>query len=258
MSGLGRYANVLRLFDESKSAWTVPEISAALRVPASTIYRTVRELGAENLLEPSIEGHYRLGAAFIEFDRLVRMTDPIYQAGTALLQELAAQARIPCVAVLARLYGDTVMCVADAVSADRLIRTSYERGRPRPLTRGATSKVILAQMPARKLTRLLVTQYDAKHPFVPSEGEFREELSAIRRRGYCVTRGDVDKGLVGIAAPVSLPEQALSASLSLIVEAKTLDDPTERRLVLLLVSSASLMTEQLRRRDKPHKQAVAS
>jgi DNA-binding IclR family transcriptional regulator len=250
MSGLGRYVKVLRLFGEGKSDWTMPEISSALGVPTSTVYRTVRDLVAENLLEPATEAHYRLGAAFVEFDRLVRVTDPLYQAGTTLLHEVAVQARLPCVAVLARLYGDTVMCVADAASADCSLGISYERGRPRPLTSGATSKVILAQLRPRRLKRLLATaQHESKRPFGRSESEFRDELAGIRRRGYCVTRGEVDKGLTGIAAPVALPAQALTASLSLVVDTKTLDDPTERRLVLLLVSSASLLTEQLRHQE---------
>jgi DNA-binding IclR family transcriptional regulator len=63
MSGLGRYVKVLRLFGEPKSNWTMPEISAVLGVPTSTIYRTVRELVAENLLEPATDAHYRLGSA---------------------------------------------------------------------------------------------------------------------------------------------------------------------------------------------------
>lgn len=129
MSGLSRYVKVLRLFGDTKSNWTVPEISIALNIPASTVYRTIRELVAESLLEPAADAHYRLGAAFVEFDRLVRVTDPLYQAGTVLLKELAAQARIPCVAVLARLYGETVMCVADAASADRT-NTHELRARP--------------------------------------------------------------------------------------------------------------------------------
>jgi DNA-binding IclR family transcriptional regulator len=74
----------------------------------------------------------------------------------------------------------------------------------------------------------------------------RDELGAIRKRGYCVTRGEVDKGLVGLAVPVALPEQALVASLSLVVNGADLDDAGERRLVLMLVSSASLLTEALR------------
>jgi DNA-binding IclR family transcriptional regulator len=248
MSGLNRFVGVLRLFSETKSDWTVPEMSDALGIPASTVYRTVRELLAASFLEPATEGHYRLGSAFIEFDRLIRITDPLVHAGGALLREVATQARIPCVAVLCRLYGETVMCIADETSREAPIRTSYERGRPRPLTYGATSKVILAQLPTRRLNKLLVQKppENAGHPFAMSASELRDELSAIRKRGYCVTRGEVDKGLMGLAVPVAIPEHALVASLSLVVNGADLDDAGERRLVLMLVSSASLLTEALR------------
>jgi len=93
-----------------------------------------------------------------------------------LLQDMARQAGVPCVGVLARLFGDTVMCVADTLPSDNGIRTSYERGRPRPLTRGATSKVILAQLPARRLNRLL-------------EAERRVRIVGMRRTPpICATR----------------------------------------------------------------------
>jgi len=250
MSGLSRYVDVLRLFGESRSEWTVPDISEAIGVPASTVYRTVRELVAENFLEASTEANYRLGPAFIEFDRLIRLTDPLAAIGTSLLRECALQARLPCAAVLARLYGDTVMCVADVTAKDAAIPTSYERGRPRPLLQGATSKAILAQLPTRKLTRLLA-DHAPRRKFEPTTEELREQLAAVRKRGYCVTRGEVDKGLMGIAAPVTLPERGLVASLSVIVEAAAVDDAVERRLVLLVVSTASLLTEELKRIAAP-------
>lgn len=246
VSGLSRYMNILRLFDELRSEWTISDMATSLATPASTVYRTVREMVAGQLLEPSTEAHYRLGACFIEFDRLVRVTDPLYWLGTTILREVALQARIPCQAVLARLYGDTVMCVAEASTADNF-QTSFERGRPRPLTRGATSKVILARLPGRRLSRLLA-QVDAERaPFDASADDIRSELAAIRKRGYSVTRGEVDKGLVGIAAPVAIPESAVLGSISLVVEAARLDDALERRLVLLVVSSASLLMEQVPR-----------
>ena len=93
MSSLNRYIAVLRLFGEMKDDWTVPEMADALTIPASTVYRTVRELLSASFLEPAQEGHYRLGSAFIEFDRLIRVTDPLVRKGTALLDEVAAQAR---------------------------------------------------------------------------------------------------------------------------------------------------------------------
>lgn len=249
MSGLSRYMRLLRLFDEASSEWTVADLAAALSAPASTVYRAVRDMVAEGLLEAGGEARYRLGPGFIAFDRLIRVTDPLYRIGTELLRDVALQARLPCVAVLARLHGDEVMCIAEAATPDHGVRTSYERGRPRPLTRGATSKVILAQVPAKRLARLLVEASEAG-PFAKTPAELREELSLIRKRGYAVTRGEVDKGLIGIAASVAVPERGLIGSLSLVVEEAALDAKAERRLVLLTVSSASLLTGELALRPR--------
>jgi DNA-binding IclR family transcriptional regulator len=245
MSGIDRYINVLNLFTTEKSMWTVQEISAALDVPASTTYRTIRELARVNMLEPALEGYYRLGPAFIEFDRRTRLTDPLVQAGVPMLTDIAHHAGLPCVAVLSRLYGDTVMCVADIRSAGSAVQTSYERGRPRPLTRGATSKVILAQLPTRRLNKLLAGADVVDRPLSPSDAAFREELASIRRNGYCVARGEVDEGRVGVAVPIYIPEHALVASVSLVIDAASSNESIERRLVLLLVSSAALLKEQL-------------
>jgi DNA-binding IclR family transcriptional regulator len=243
--GLSRYVTVLRLFGEKRSEWTVLEIAEALQVPASTIYRTVREMLAAEFLEPANEARYRLGACFIEFDRLVRVTDPLYSLGSVVLRDVVDQARVPCVAVLARLYDDTVMCIADCRSAEAGVYTSYERGLPRPLTRGATSKVILAQLPPRRLAKLLDNGAKKAIPLAKTENKFRDELLTIRKRGYSITRGEVDRQVVGIAAPVSVPQRALIGSLSLVVAASTLSSTLERRLLLLVISSAKLLSAEL-------------
>lgn len=244
MPGLARYVRILRLFGVEHDAWTVPGIASALAMPPSTIYRIVREMIGSGFLEAANDSHYRLGPCFIEFDRLIRVTDPLHEAGTPLLREIVMQVRAPCIAVLARLYNDTVMCVADAASPDARVRTSYERGRPRPLTRGATSKAILAQLPPRRLSRLLAQEGDGP-PVSGGPAALQNELASIRKRGFSITRGEVDRGLMGIAAPVSLPSRGLVGSLSLVLDAAATDSALERRLAMLVVSTASLLTEDL-------------
>jgi len=147
---------------------------------------------------------------------------------------------VASVALLARLYGDRVMCAADAKQADVSIKTSYERGRPMPLTRGATSKAILSQLPSRRLGKLL-----DKSKITTDKDSFITELTAVRRRGFCVTRGEVDKGLVGIAVPVSCPGQAIAASLSLVIADRDYTATTERRIVMLLIASADLLRHRI-------------
>lgn len=248
MSGFDRFPRVLRLFSDREPVWTVQAISDALNVPQSTVYRTVRDLMKAGFLETATGATYRLGAAFSEFDRIIRLTDPLVQAARPMLHDVVMQAHTPCVGLVSRVYNGTVMCVADEISGDVEFRSSYERGRPMPLTRGATSKIILANLPTRQLNRLLTADLDREPagPFRRNADEFRGHLADIRKRGYCVTRGEIDPGKVGLAAPVIVPELGIFGSLSLVTEAKSLEDAVERRLVLLVVSSASLLTETLR------------
>lgn len=104
------------------------------------------------------------------------------------------------------------MCVAEAHTLDQ--RTSYERGKPMPIVRGATSKAILASMATRKRTKLLGEVFDDEAA-IPEE--LLTELSHIRRTSLSVTRGEVDSGMVGIAVPVKNDDLGINASLSFVV-----------------------------------------
>ena len=224
LAGFGRFLAVLRLFDEAASAWTVPAMAEAVGVPASTVYRTVRDLVAGGFLEPAAEAAYRLGPAFIEFDRSLRLTDPLVVAGRPVLRDVVAQARAPCVALLSRFYNGAVMCVADETAAGAPFRSSYERGRPMPLASGATSKVILAHLPPRQFSKL------AQGGDLPGDPDaLRRELVDIRKRGYCSTANEIDPGLAGIAAPVILKSAGIVASLSLVADDALLDEGQRRR-----------------------------
>ncbi|MBN9080011.1 MAG: hypothetical protein BGP04_04870 [Rhizobiales bacterium 62-17] len=243
MAGFSRFLGVLRLFTPDTAAWTVPALAEATGVPASTVYRTVRDLVAGGFLEPAAEASYRLGPAFIEFDRSLRLTDPLVVAGRPVLHDVVMQAHVPCVAMLARFYNGSVMCVADEAAADTPFRSSYERGRPMPLVRGSTSKVILAHLPTRQFNKLI------ENAGLDNKAEaLRTELADIRKRGFCSTASEIDPGLAGISAPVILKDAGLVASLSIVAHDAGIDEGQRRRLILLVVSAASLLAEDLRHR----------
>jgi DNA-binding IclR family transcriptional regulator len=244
MSGVDRYIAALKQFDEHHAVRTVQELADSLGVPASTVYRTVRDLVRGGFLARASEGRYRLGTAFIEFDRVLRLTDPLVRHGQVALQDFVAHVDIDSVGLLCSLYADHVMCVANAVAKAPTFSSSYERGRPMPVVRGATSKVILAQLPTRQLNKLL-----GRHVLpqaVQSPQELRAELSLVKKQGFCISRGEIDEGLVGIAVPIIVPSSEVIASISIVVAEKDLNDVTERRLIMMLITSASLLIAKLR------------
>jgi DNA-binding IclR family transcriptional regulator len=248
MAGLERYLRILKLFDQDAGEWTVPGMAKAIDVPASTVYRIVRELVAQGFLDQSVETRYRLGAAFIEFDRRVRLTSPLIRFGEPILEQLARNVDTPAVAVLAQMYNDQVICVADVHTAGRKVQSSYERGKPMPLLRGATSKAILAQLSSRELQKLLVasttpdSQYDIPH--------LRQELKGLLKRGFCVTHGEVDPDLVGIAAPVFHQGSGIAASLSLVVRADDYTRHHDHHFIMNVAPAARLLSDALDRSGK--------
>lgn len=242
MAGLDRFVEILRLFDERKPNWTIQEMAVAVDVPASTVYRTVRELVGQGFLDPSLEAHYRLGAAFIEFDRRLRICDPLIREGEPILGDVLHAAGIAGVAIIARLYRDQVICVADDRSPGANIATSYERGRPMPLLRGATSKAILAQLPRARLNKIL----NGSGEDHAQQQDDISALTAIRRQGYAITRGEVDSDLVGISVAISCPEAAINASMSLIVRGQDSSEAIERRLLMTLMPAADMLGQKLR------------
>lgn len=232
--GIARYTRIMSLFDEAASTWTVTDISDALDTSASTIYRQVRELVAAGFLEHTVEARLRLGPVFIEYARRIRMTDPLILSGVEPMQSALVHVGVPCTAVLARLYGPTVMCVAQERSANAVFHTSYELGRPMPLVRGATSKAVLSTLAPRALTKLLGAQLTEPE----QRDALKAELALIRKTGYCLTRGEVDSELVGLATPVANAPMGITASFSFILHASVLNPQIEKRLQALATSTA--------------------
>lgn len=236
MAGFDRYNNMLKLFLSEETSWTVAELAEALETSPSNVYRTVRELVEAGFLESTRESRYRLGPIFLEFEHRLRETDPLVRSGGVFLRTLVEQAGQPCAAVLARLYGRRVMCVAEAHTLDQ--RTSYERGKPMPIIRGATSKAILASMTTRKRNKLLTEVFDADTA-IPDD--LVTELNQIRRTGLSVTRGEVDSGMMGISVPVKNDDLGINASLSFVVCQSDTIEGRVPRLASLLTSHAALI-----------------
>ena len=231
--GITRYMRILDLFGPAHPVWSVAEMSAALDTSASTLYRLVREMVAVGLLEGTVESRYRLGPLFIEYDRRVRLTDPLIRSGTTFLEPLVAQVGLPCSAILARLHGGKVMCVAERRHPNAAFETSYHMGNPMPLARGATSLAVLSTLPKKQMLALVGD--DAPDSLGAS-------LGTLRKQGILITSGHVDQGLTGIAAPVQNRALGIHASLSVIIETQLLT-PDGRAHFATAVATTARMIE---------------
>ncbi len=247
MSSADRLLALLDLFSDEKSVWTAEDAAAALEVSVSTSYRYIRSLCEAEMLVPVTGDGYRLGPAILKYDRLIRVTDPLLEAARPIVVQLAKDAGEARTVFLSRLYRDTVMCVLHGGGAGATQNISYERGRPMPMFRGATSKIILAHLPRRTLKRL----YEAKAELIAESmgvrewREFLDILREIRRVGHCRAEGEVDPGIAGIAAPVFDDHGCVTGSLTITGNASHMSVLEANQLAELVTNCAEAVTVKL-------------
>jgi DNA-binding IclR family transcriptional regulator len=205
-----RILAILDLFSEDRPEWTPDGLMERLGYSRPTLYRYLKTLKDAGFLVSLPQAGYTLGPRVTELDFLMQRSDPLIRAGAPHLRRLAAT--FPSSAFLVRWYGRRILCVASEVSA-REPRSSYPRGRPMPLGRGAISKAIMANLPRRE-REALVSDFLAEFRRAGTGGtaaEVLEELRAVRRAGVAVARGEVTPGVVGVAAPVMADRMPIAA-----------------------------------------------
>jgi DNA-binding IclR family transcriptional regulator len=243
---------VLDQFGPDQAVIRVDDLQARLGYTKSTAYRYVKTLCDAGLLAQAAQGRYSLGPRIVELERLMRIADPLLQAGEAVLPALAAEEPNSMV-LLCSLYRDKVLCVhregPEAIEAGgRFIRILRARGLPLPLFQGAASLAILASLPTPRI-RPLVLQRQAEMAAAglgADWAEIRQRLGRIRRDGHVTTVGRFNRHLAAVSVPVrSRDGFQVAGSLTRIMAAEEYATQDAGRLVRQLQAGAAQLSSRL-------------
>lgn len=238
---------ILSLFSVERSQLTVEQVARELGSSVSTTYRYFRSLASAGLIEQASGGRYILGPAAVQLDWLIRRTDPMIHAAAPAMYLLGGAVEIPAVILLCRLYRGQIMCTAQTAIRAPHFASSYQRGKPMPLIRGAASKVILANMPAATAKRLY-NQHDAEMAAAGLGDDWpavRTSLKAIQSAGICTTSGEIDYGLTGIAAPILGVEATPAGCIAIVVATATLRQKSTASLSNLVQTAGAQISASL-------------
>ena len=240
MNSADRVLAILTLFNHDERIWTAEAIARHFAVSVSQAYRYCKSLVDAGLLDPCSPGGYMLGPAFLEYERLMQMSDPLISAAHPVMIGLVDHAPPGATVLVSKLYHSRVMCMDQIASQGPQRAISFERGRPMPLLWGATSKAILAYMSPRDLARVYRMEGDATEKGLqkPALADLKAELAEIRRLGFCVARGEVDADRAAVAAPIFGDKGVVIGSLTTAVKIETAERRIVRRLASLMVVSA--------------------
>jgi DNA-binding IclR family transcriptional regulator len=200
-NSLERVLAVLEVFSEARLEWMPEDLMRELGYSRPTLYRYLKILKDAGFLMSTRNAGVTLGPKVVELDYLTRKSDPLVLQGLPHLKHLTA--RYSCTAMVLRWYGNKILCVVSESSAKDPI-SSYPRGRPMPLGRGAIARSIMAFLPKRQLLPLIERNLDDLRSvgLGHTTSDVRGSLKKVRKAGFSVAYGEVTPGAIGIAAPV--------------------------------------------------------
>ena len=241
-NSLERVLAVLEVFSEERLEWMPDDLMRELGYSRPTLYRYLKILKDAGFLMSSRNSGVTLGPKVVELDYLTRRSDALVLHGVPYLKELTAA--YSCTAMILRWYGNKILCVVSESSTKNPI-SSYPRGRPMPLGRGAIARSIMAFLPRPQLLPLVERNLvDLRSVGLGDTAEdVLKSLKKVRKAGFSVAYGEVTPGAVGIAAAIfddrhyPIASVCVTISGSLVTGALIDQIGTEVRLAALQISA---------------------
>ena len=214
LSSVQNAMRLLKAFSDDKYELGVSELAKHLQVAKSTAFRLAAALVHEHVLEQNAEtGKYRLGLVLFELGSLVRRK-----------MDVSTEAR-PFLRALTDSTGETAhLAVIDhhsAVYTNRVesrqaIRTAYGLGTRAPLHCTALGKALLAFQPRDFIEQVIAAGLPRRtQNTITGPHALRQELAAIRSRGYAIEDEESEIALRSIAAAVYDDRARVVASIGI-------------------------------------------
>jgi IclR family transcriptional regulator, acetate operon repressor len=201
-SGVERALDVLRCFGRSgQMTMGVTEIADELGLSKAVVHRTLSAFRSRGFLEIEESTHrYRLGPEIVLLGLRYLDQIDVRSLGRQTLNDLVAATNET--ATLSVRVGSTRVYI-DQVTPNRDVKMVVQLGEPFPLHAGASSKALLAFLPAGDQEEYLAGSLSAMTPHtITDPGRLREELEAIRVAGFAVSFSERDASAGSVAAPV--------------------------------------------------------
>lgn len=205
-----RVVTVLDLLGAERDGLGVREIGRRLSVHPSTASRLLGTLAAAGLIDrDEATARYRLGARIVGLAAVAVDRLPVVSQARPELEHLSA---VTAETVnLAIRDGAHVVYVDQVTPAQTVVMASWV-GRRSPVHASSSGKVLLAFGDARARDMLARRRLEAlTSRTVTDPARLADVLRQVRRQGYAASVGELEDGLVTIAAPVLADGSAVAA-----------------------------------------------
>lgn len=205
-----RVAVTLELLAAAPDGLSVTDVARELGVHKATASRLLATLARRNLVERDAASlRYRVGTALVSMAGSAVIRLPVISQARPELEQLTARtSETSNLAVLDRFH---VVYIDQVTPVETVVMASWV-GRRSPAHASSSGKVLLAFGDDKQIEGVLARPLESLTPkTVTDPARLRSVLEQTRDRGYARSTGELEDGLVTIAAPVIVGGKAVAA-----------------------------------------------
>lgn len=201
LSSVANAMRLLKAFSDDEFEIGISALAKRLGLAKSTAHRLASTLVRERLLERSAhDGKYRLGLLLFELGSLVRRKMDVSTEARPLLKALMEKTGET---VHLGVLDDQSVLYVNRIESRRAIRMGFGLGFRAPLHCTALGKALLAFRPPPFIEAVIAGGLAKRTDrTIAAPQALRQELAAVRARGYAVEDEEIEAGLRSIAAAV--------------------------------------------------------
>ena len=244
-----RAVAVLKCFDDQKPEWTLAELTRALDLNKTTLFRLLSALESEGLVARGSGGEsYVLGPELVAMaGYALRNIDLRFLARSTL--EMLAESSGET-ASLEILSGDE-MVIIDEIIGEHLVSGVRSIGTRWPLHGTSTGLALLASWPQQKRDDYFKRELSAITPHTITDPEALKCLLAqFSDQGYALSDEMLETGLVAIGAPIINVDGQAKAAISVYGPKNRLDNENIKMAAGLVRDAAFDLSARLGYRPK--------
>ena len=199
---IDRLVRVLECFTPEQPTWSLTEMALKLDLPKSTLHRFLVGLEQHEILRRDADDkRWRLGHRLFIWGSLAAESTGLRQVARPVMRKLAGETGET--AILTVYHNQQVICT-DKVETGHPVRLTLEVGARQACHAGASSKILMAYLPAEEIQAIIRDRGLPKlcTNTITDPDKLTTELARIREHGYATSLEETDLGAWGVAAPV--------------------------------------------------------
>ena len=251
---LNKTFSILGILFQHDSPMNMTEISEKLELYPSTIHRVLDTLKYWGYVEqdPNTQ-KYQLGLKLLELGMAKLHQIDLAREAAPYLKELVNQCNETV--HLGVLKEEEVLYLAKEESSQTIRMCSYV-GKRAPIHCTALGKTLLAYLPEEEKRKILEQKGLPRFTenTITDKEEFEKELNRIKKQGFALDRGENEKDVYCIAAPIKNYQGKVIAAISISIPVYRIDITKQNYLKEALIEITKKISKRLGYKEKTQKE----